>query len=263
MSFRYSSVNYHEILGVPATASQEEIKKAYRKLAMKWHPDRNPNDPNAEEQFKKVKDAYEHLTDPTKSTAYASQSSRNSDWKYDWHDDYSSFDDILKEAAYRQWKDIQKQANAKQVITISLADAYRGRTVNIGKTVINIPAGAYAGQTIVKDGQIFKIVISPDPKFKRTDNDLLVEIKISAIEAMIGIEVLLEHLDHAKLQFNIPAGIQSGQVIKLAKKGMPDVEIAKYIGNLLVKVIVEIPKNLTEADLDLLKKINHRQTIKL
>src|SRR5215470_12025405 len=62
--------DYYTVLGVNRDASEEEIKKAYRKLAMKHHPDRNPNDKSAEEKFKEAKEAYEILTEPKKRAAY-------------------------------------------------------------------------------------------------------------------------------------------------------------------------------------------------
>jgi len=62
--------DYYEVLGLNRDASEEEIKKAYRKLAMKHHPDRNPDNPNAEEHFKEAKEAYEMLSDPNKRAAY-------------------------------------------------------------------------------------------------------------------------------------------------------------------------------------------------
>ena len=62
--------DYYEVLGVNRDASEEEIKKAYRRLAMKYHPDRNPDKPQAEEHFKEVKEAFEVLSDPDKRAAY-------------------------------------------------------------------------------------------------------------------------------------------------------------------------------------------------
>src|SRR5262252_3552273 len=62
--------DYYEVLGLNRDAEDEAIKKAYRKLAMKWHPDRNPDNPKAEEHFKEAKEAYEILSDPEKRAAY-------------------------------------------------------------------------------------------------------------------------------------------------------------------------------------------------
>ena len=62
--------DYYEVLGVNRDASEEDIKKAYRRQAMKWHPDRNPDNPKAEENFKECKEAYEVLTDSSKRAAY-------------------------------------------------------------------------------------------------------------------------------------------------------------------------------------------------
>src|SRR6476661_4905733 len=65
-----SKRDYYEVLGVERTATAEDIKKAYRRLAVKYHPDKNPGDKNAEEKFKELGEAYEALSDPQKRAAY-------------------------------------------------------------------------------------------------------------------------------------------------------------------------------------------------
>src|SRR5919202_6380890 len=62
--------DYYEVLGVNRDCSEEDLKKAYRRLAMKWHPDRNPDNPKAEDHFKEAKEAYEILSEPNKRAAY-------------------------------------------------------------------------------------------------------------------------------------------------------------------------------------------------
>ena len=62
--------NYYEILGVPKDADESQLKKAYRKLALQYHPDKNPDDPSAEEKFKEVSEAYDVLRDPEKRASY-------------------------------------------------------------------------------------------------------------------------------------------------------------------------------------------------
>lgn len=69
--------DYYEILGLSSNASFEDIKMSYRKLAMKYHPDRNPNNKEAEDKFKEIKEAYENLSDPIKRKNYDKYGSVN------------------------------------------------------------------------------------------------------------------------------------------------------------------------------------------
>ncbi len=96
-----SKKDYYEILEIPRTASQEEIKKAYRKAALKWHPDRNPNNKDAEERFKEAAEAYEVLSDDAKRQRYDQYGHAGMRAGADFHgytdinDIFSSFSDIF------------------------------------------------------------------------------------------------------------------------------------------------------------------------
>jgi len=272
-----SKRDYYEVLGLAKNATEDEIKKAYRKLAMQFHPDRN-TEAGAEDKFKEVKEAYETLSDPEKKTTYDqfghggnnfdhmyTRSRRNGgsqSWTHD-PDDLegmkSVFEDIFgnyqRSGGFRQ-----NNAPKPTVMHISLKDAYVGRIVNHDKVKINIPAGIRSGTKLYVDGRFYMIDVAQDQKFKRSLDDLMVEVNISAIEAMLGIEATLEHLDGAKFQFNIPAGIQSGQIVKLSKKGMKNPE-TNSVGDLLVRITVQIPKTLTDAERAALKSISHRNSI--
>ena len=112
------------------------------------------------------------------------------------------------------------------------------------------------------DNKIYQVNILSHPKFKRSNDDLLVDVEISAFEAMLGLEIVLEHLDGAKLQFNIPAGIQAGQIVKLSAKGMQNPETDRT-GDLLVRCSITTPKNLTEEQKELLKQMPRRDSINI
>lgn len=274
-----SKQDYYEVLGLAKTATEDEIKKAYRKLAMKFHPDRNQGEGSkkAEEQFKEVKEAYEHLSDKDKRVEYDSYGhSSNNKFQHTWsnsHDDDSVFKDIFKDifGGNSNFDNIFRQGTYNPpppksqiyAINISLQDAYIGKYLKVdSKTAIQIPKGVRPGTKFYSGGKIYQVNIQPHHKFKRSNDDLLVDIDINAFEAMLGLEVIFEHLDNTKLQFNIPAGIQHGQVIKLASKGMKNPETDK-IGDLLIRCSIAIPKNLTEEQKDMLKKMSKRTSINI
>jgi curved DNA-binding protein len=264
------SKDYYATLGVSRSASDDDIKKAYRKMAMKYHPDRNLGDDaaSAEEKFKEVNEAYGVLSDPVKKSHYdnGGHSFNHSTGDFtNSHRTWTFADDDIKDIFADLFNQHVNRQNRTQIqtITISLVDAYVGKSLRLSPDIVlNVPAGIRDNTRLYGANKVFKIEITPHPKFKRSLDDLLVDVNITAIEAMIGAEAFLDHLDGAKLQFNIPAGIQPGQVLKLSGKGMKNPEFDKT-GDLLIRISVTIPKNLTEEQKAVLRGLDFRYSINI
>ena len=274
-----NSRDYYEILGLTKTATDDEIKKSYRSLAMKFHPDRN-NEPGAEDKFKEIKEAYEFLSDPNKKQQYDQyghaqpfpHGHRNHNqnvhtWTFT-HGDSPNINDMFHnmfgnhpgfpEGMFGS----QRPQQAPIIISISLIDAYKGRTVSIDQHhTINIPKGVRPGTKFYIDGRLYRVDVHPHHKFKRSNDDLLVDIEITAIEAMLGMEAILDHLDDVKLQFNIPPGIQTGQIIRLSNKGMKNPETDKC-GDMLIRLSVKV-NIISDREQDILRTLDHRKIINI
>ena len=269
-----SKKDYYEVLGLAKGSSEDEIKKKYRQLAMQFHPDRN-SDPDAEEKFKEAKEAYEILSDPTKRAQYDTYGhagepanpfghGRTHTWNTQGTD--TDINEIFKSFFGKEFYNggaTQPPRQQTHVIHITLEEAYAGKQLKVDtKYSVNIPKGVRSGTKFYAEGKIYRVDIMPHHKFKRSNDDLLVDVTIDAIEAMLGVEAILSHVDHAKLQFTIPPGIQPGQIIKLSGKGMTNPETDKP-GDVLVRVAVTIPKVLTDSQKEALKGLIHRSSINI
>lgn len=179
--------DYYQTLGVNRNASKDDIKKAYRKLALKYHPDRNPGDKSAEDKFKDINEAYQVLSDPAKRQRYDQLGDSYSRWQqtggsadsFDWQEWFSqgqpsggrrvdvrdfedlfggSFSDFFNSifggvaSAPPRQRRRSAPANYEQPVSISLAEAYRGteRSLKIDnrRYEVKIPAGSQAGTKV-------------------------------------------------------------------------------------------------------------------
>lgn len=276
-----SKRDYYEVLGVAKDASDDDIKRAYRKLAMKYHPDRNTDGDkaSAEIKFKEAKEAYECLSDPQKREAYNRHGHASTDPNFNggfrpggqqWSTHHNVDINEIFSSMFGGGNPFSGMFNAgqrpqqqRQLINISLEDAFTGKQVRLsGGLSFNIPAGIRSGTRFVSENIIYQIDVLQHHKFKRSNDDLLVDIEISAIEAMLGIDAELDHLDNTVLQFAIPAGIQNGQIVRLANKGMKNPE-SDQRGDLLVRISITIPKTLTDEQKAFLKTMQRREIVNI
>ena len=274
-----SKRDYYEVLGIAKNSSADEIKKAYRLLASKHHPDKIPGNDNSSEKlkaskkFKEVKEAYETLSDTEKRVHYDmhghsdpnSFGHGNPQWQHRGNADKAVFEEMFRSMFgssgnhYTFNENTFGTQSAVHVVNISLDEAYTGKSIRLDSaTTIVVPPGARSGSKFFVNNKLYRVDIKPHFKFKRSGDDLLIDISITAIEAMLGIEVLLDHLDGSKLQFVIPKGIQPGQIVKLSNKGMMNPEVDKR-GDILVRIAITIPRELSDQSMAALKTVDHRE----
>jgi DnaJ-class molecular chaperone with C-terminal Zn finger domain len=198
--------DYYKILGIEKTASAEEIKKAYRKLALKWHPDKNPNNKAAEEKFKKISEAYAVLSDTQKRKDY---------------DMYGSADQFRQR--YTQ-EDIFRG--------FDLNDILRGFGFGDlgGKGTKTFRASRGGGYTFTQNDSFSDIFEGERHRFSRIPKkgqDFEYNLSITLEESVLGAEKKLSLQKEESIEeisFKIPPGINSGKKLRLAGKGSPGVD---------------------------------------
>ena len=254
-------MNHYKTLGLAPGASEEEIKKAFRKLAMKHHPDRGGD----EAEFKRIKEAYEALTNP--------EPVHHSNF------DFGGFQDLHEmfrrgQRAGASHFDFDwgagdvRNPDVSISVPCSLEEAHTGFTKDVEFTLpdgtakrmsVSFPPGThkdikirYAGEggVIMPDrpaGDLYvRANIASHPIWKVDGNDLHGSIKISVWQAMFGTTVELVEISGSTIQITIPAGTQSRSQLRLKEKGL-NIRGTNRRGNAFLEVIVEIPK-LKEED---------------
>jgi len=273
-------MDYYSLLGVNKGATADEIKKAYRKASMKYHPDRGGD----EAQFKKVNEAYDTLSDPQKKQIYDMGGNPNQQGgfggnghggdPFEFHFNSGNFDDIFGGFGFGRRQARNKSVNI--VVTVTLEDLIFGKQVhaevsmpgNKRKLVtIDIPKGIDDGQHIRYRGMgddtipnvppgdlIVNIRVAPHPLYKRTGNDLFSEREVSIWDCILGSSIDILTVDRRSLNISIPAGCQPGTVLRVTGEGIPNVRSGKR-GNLLIKIKTSVPKNLTEEQKRIIKNL--------
>ncbi len=303
--------DYYKSLGVSKTASQDEIKKAFRKLAHKYHPDKNPGDKAAEAKFKEVNEANEVLGDPEKRKKYDTLgenwnryqqkggNSQDFDWsRYanqggqggqtfystDFGDMFGQggggFSDFFESifggsmggSRSRTTRQTAFKGQDMQAeLSITLDEAYQGTEkifeinghsiklkikpgISDGQT-LRIPGKGYAGPNGGKNGDLMIVVrVAKHPEYNRIDDDLYYDLPVDIYTAVLGGKVELKTFK-GKINVNIAKETPNGKTLRLKGLGMPKYGKENQAGDLYVKIDLQTPKNLSEEELKLFKKL--------
>lgn len=284
--------DYYKVLGVPRNASADEIRKVYRKLAMQYHPDRNPGDKQAEERFKEINEAYQVLSDEQKRARYDQLGSAYSNWQqrggapndFNWGQwsssggtrvDMGDLNDLFGDGRFSDFfrsifggmgasQASQPSMNYQQPVQITFKEACEGTTRQLTsesrRMQVRIPAGVKEGSKVRVPGagpqgnDLYLIVaITDGDRFERKGNDLHTTATVDVFTATLGGEAEVDTLD-GKVKLNIPAGTQPGQVFRLAGRGMPQLKNSHVKGDLYVRLNVQVPKYLSPKQRELLEE---------
>ncbi len=287
-------IDYYEILGIDKKSSQEEIKKAYRKLARKYHPDLNPNDKEAERKFKEINEANEVLTNPDNRKKYDKY---GKDWQHadeidkaqqqrqqsrgGFQNQYSGnfseseysdfFESMFGGGRSRRGNVKFKGQDYNAELQLDLKDVYethkRTLTVNGKNLRLTIPAGVRNGQIIRIKGHggeglnggpkgdlILKFSIANHSKFKRDNDNLYSTENIDLYKALLGGEITIDTFN-GKVKLKVKPETQSGTKVKLKGKGFPVYKKEGEFGDLYITYNVELPTKLSEKEKELFNEL--------
>ena len=249
--------NPYSVLGVSQTASEDEIKQAYRKLVKQHHPDRGGD----EEKFKTINEAYDNIKNPPQQER--SQGFHN-------QNDMRGFEDLFKQHfgfTQRQPRNqdihITYHVTLEELISNTPKDIEVKHNNEVRNLTITIPAGIYDGVEVKYTGfgqisqpgipgnLIVRYRLKRHPIFVVEEFNLTKQLNISIREAMLGTEKIITTLDNRSIKLKINPGTQSKTRLRIPECGLP--RRGNSNGNLYVEILVDIPK-LTEQDLNKLLK---------
>lgn len=273
------SNDYYKTLGVEKSATAEDIKKAYRKLAVQFHPDKNKSK-EAEEKFKEINQAYEVLGNPQKRQQYDQFGSaafenggaggpfggfggQGGPFTYTYSTNGQGFDfggfsdpfDIF-EQFFGGGASPFGRRKPTYSLRIDFMEAVKGTTKTVSldgkKKDIKVPAGVHEGSRIQFSDFDIVISVSASSKFRREGYDIVTELSVPFTEAVLGGVEEVETVQ-GKVKLKIPAGTQPMTLIRITGKGVKHVNSSSY-GDHYVRVNIDIPSKLSSRQKELLEE---------
>lgn len=281
--------DYYKILGVSEDSSPDEIKKAFRKLAVKHHPDRGGD----EKKFKEANEAYDTLKNADKKQEYdtmrrfgSNMGGQGSGFKFhtgnfneffggDFFEEFmSGMGGMGQRQRFRQRPRANKDVSIRITMSIKEIMSSVKRTISVklpsGRDeIVDVKIGAgiqngvvlkYSGlgddsnSNLPRGNLLIRVTILDSDGFTRKGNDLWTDKTINAFDAMRGTEFQIKDLQDNIVKVKVPAGTQPGSVLQLKGKGMPVHESLSIRGNMYIKIHVTIPK-LTQQQLNKIKDL--------
>lgn len=271
--------DHYSTLGVGRTAHTDEIKKAYRKLAAKHHPDRGGNT----QQFQQIQEAYDVLGDSVKRQQYD-----NPQPEFHFHTgNMGGFEDVFSNFGFGgmgRRQQVRRNKNVTIQVRMTLKEIFEGKDV-VGSIrlpsgreqalQIKIPRGVQHSDQIrfqglgddsisgIAKGDLIATVIQiTNDKFRREGPHLFVEAQINAFDAMLGTTIVVDTIANSHLEISVPAGIQHGQMINCRDHGLYEMNRQNARGSMFVIVNIFTPNSLDSGDRVILEKLQEKYATK-
>jgi curved DNA-binding protein len=287
-------IDYYKVLEIKKDASENDIKKAYRKMARKYHPDVNPNDTAAQKKFQEINEANEVLSDPEKRKKYDQY---GKDWKHadsfeqqrqqrqqqsrsygggqgfgGGQEDFSDFFESMFSGQRSRQQARYSGQDFNATLELELRDVYQSHQQTLavnGKNIrLTIPSGVENGQTIKiaghggpganggPNGDLFiTFAIANNTGFRREGAHLYKDVTIDLYTAVLGGDVTVDTMD-GKVKLAVKPETQNGTKVKLKGKGFAIYKKDGQYGDLYITFQVQVPTGLTEKEKELFRELS-------